>query len=1200
MVRTEEETRAPSVKEPASLLELCEEALRSRAATRSREVLDILELARFTHRTALEEACVRAIWRNFAMLRERHGPEELRAALGDVRYEKFEAELVDFLESKAEVARLRSGQVIELEPCADIEPDEQGNFPLEVLRTGAVWPSGVDPANREMRLHDETFQQLFKMDKAEFAKLPSFVRIREKRDHARHAMRVDQIPLCDLRDEQRFQIIEEQSIAGCNASIPAEQTPQMRLLVASENANRVRFEGAKKTQRSKSFLCTLYARGAARNRKSDAPLLQYIEHGHHPRIDDQLVLVAICVHALASPCASRNRREWRPLAHEQRRGPHGMIEVQDDHLGQHAVQRESCVWTQIRPDVVLLRGAADGCSSSLLASAPRELADYDDLVVPLARVFFARPEVPGSAIPCATISLSGGGARVAASRKRLGVPRSNGEHAVAGVDGSSSAHVRVDGSDEERDDCRAVDDNANVNVDVDVVDVDNERRDDASVSDAQAQAKLFAAKSLRALGVGLCGELLTSDAHGLPVVVFGFLTLFVAAIVVCMLQKPWQAARQIPHQEWARIVINGFLFGTSWVLWAKGLQACGLVRTLILEHSHVCVTGVLAVLAKRKQDGPAKTMLARLASGELLYVVAFFLLSYDGEQFFGGVVILLASSLMRAVWTRFSHKIARDIGGPKKLHALSLCAATALLMPLVILDVLGEALVGADYDYSVMSFRTLLFAAGAACLALVLNFYAEAVYAGAPLMGPISLAAGVAMSALLGHFPSMLEGVASICALVSLKEDSHRSISASSDSLLPTTAGDPHAWSGAGEGALEAAILDSRRIVLFLLLNLAFMFVEILVGLWSNSLGLISDAGHMLFDCMALFIGLFASFVSRWNPDHFYTYGYARFETLCAFVNGVFLVFIAIFIMTESLERISDPPELGTSGLLTTSILGFLVNLVGLVFFHGHSHLGDDSCGGHGHSHGGGHSHAHHGNENMHGVFLHILADALGSLGVIVSSILIEYRGWFVADPICSLLISLLILSSVYPLLKSTASTLLLSVPPRVAASFKKTLNEILLLDGVSSIREPKLWMQSASLVVVSLHVIIEDSWETQQVLRPVEDLLRARIPNLRHSTIQVYHKGTYYTLVESQRQRSIPRSAWVISITTIITISMAITTKMETMGMDMDMDTDMDMGMDIRSNENRNNTILPITGMHTTMGTLTRTTNIRYTHFTL
>lgn len=192
--------------------------------------------------------------------------------------------------------------------------------------------------------------------------------------------------------------------------------------------------------------------------------------------------------------------------------------------------------------------------------------------------------------------------------------------------------------------------------------------------------------------------------------------------------------------------------------------------------------------------------------------------------------------------------------------------------------------------------------------------------------------------------------------------------------------------------------------------------MELVYGAWTNSLGLISDGFHMLFDSTALLVGLYASLMSRWKPTRLFSYGYGRVEVLSGFVNGLFLVGISCFVLNEALRRLLEPPAISTDRLLVVSIAGFVVNLIGIATF--------SLNGSHTHSHG---SHTH--NANMRGVFLHILADLMGSIGVIISSILVQTLGWNIADPVCSLFIAILILISVIPLLRQSAEVLLLATP---------------------------------------------------------------------------------------------------------------------------------------------------------------------------
>lgn len=155
------------------------------------------------------------------------------------------------------------------------------------------------------------------------------------------------------------------------------------------------------------------------------------------------------------------------------------------------------------------------------------------------------------------------------------------------------------------------------------------------------------------------------------------------------------------------------------------------------------------------------------------------------------------------------------------------------------------------------------------------------------------------------------------------------------------------------KGPMQHVMSDSksRKIAIFLLINTGFMVVEFFYGFLSNSLGLISDACHMLFDCAALAIGLYASYISRLPENSKFNYGYGRFEVVSGYANAVLLVLVASLIVLESLERILEPPEISTKSLLLVSVGGLLVNLVGLVFFHEehhHAHGGGGSCS---HSH---------------------------------------------------------------------------------------------------------------------------------------------------------------------------------------------------------------------------------------------------------
>jgi len=310
---------------------------------------------------------------------------------------------------------------------------------------------------------------------------------------------------------------------------------------------------------------------------------------------------------------------------------------------------------------------------------------------------------------------------------------------------------------------------------------------------------------------------------------------------------------------------------------------------------------------------------------------------------------------------------------------------------------------------------------------------------------------------------------------------------------------------------------ESRNIFLFLCINLFFMFVELLYGIWTNSLGLISDACHMLFDCTALAIGLAASVISKWPPSDHFSFGFGRVQVLSGFVNAIFLVLIAGSVFIESVSRLQSPPEIRSRDrLLVVSVLGLLVNLVGVFAFsdaHSHAH-GHSHSHSHSHSHGGGQSHhddkkgdnekkkkehdhhdhhdSHHhdhevpededehSNDNMNGIFLHVLADTLGSVAVIISSVLIQLFGWTLADPICSFLLSILIFSSVIPLLCHSAYTLLLRTPQKILPKLSTALSKVRSIEGVTGVRDVHFWNHDGTTLFGTLHLSIQPPYSSQ------------------------------------------------------------------------------------------------------------------------
>lgn len=290
---------------------------------------------------------------------------------------------------------------------------------------------------------------------------------------------------------------------------------------------------------------------------------------------------------------------------------------------------------------------------------------------------------------------------------------------------------------------------------------------------------------------------------------------------------------------------------------------------------------------------------------------------------------------------------------------------------------------------------------------------------------------------------------------------------------------------------------NSKNLLGFLVLNLSFAFVELFYGVWTNSLGLISDSFHMFFDCTGLLAGLVATVITKWRANDKYSYGYVRAETLAGFINGLFLLFISFFIFSEAVERLVEPPEVKHERLLVVSVLGFFVNLVGIfVFQHGGAGHGHSHDGGHGHSHDGGHGHSHGGggggrSQIMQGVFLHILADTLGSVGVIVSAILMQMFGWMIADPVCSIFIAVLIALSVGSLVADSMAILMQRSPKELDHSLPEAFQKVMQLEGVQGVHETHFWTLCTNYYCGGLKLEVSSNADAKYIVNHTQMIFR-------------------------------------------------------------------------------------------------------------
>ncbi len=257
------------------------------------------------------------------------------------------------------------------------------------------------------------------------------------------------------------------------------------------------------------------------------------------------------------------------------------------------------------------------------------------------------------------------------------------------------------------------------------------------------------------------------------------------------------------------------------------------------------------------------------------------------------------------------------------------------------------------------------------------------------------------------------------------------------------------------------------------------MIIEFLGGLVTNSLALMADSGHMLTDAAALGLSLFALWFSTRPATAKKTYGFLRVEILAAFFNGVTLVVISLIIFYEAYFRILNPPEVNSGLMLLIATLGLVINLVSAYFLH-RSHVT---------------------NLNIRGAFLHVVGDALGSMGAIIAGLLMLFRNWYLADPLISIMVGLLILYSSWQLVRDSVDILLEGTPTHIDLELVRGV--LCRVEGVASIHDLHIWTLTSGIHAMSCHVVLRGKEDHHQVLEQLSAIVRSKF-KIEHTTIQL------------------------------------------------------------------------------------------------
>ena len=293
---------------------------------------------------------------------------------------------------------------------------------------------------------------------------------------------------------------------------------------------------------------------------------------------------------------------------------------------------------------------------------------------------------------------------------------------------------------------------------------------------------------------------------------------------------------------------------------------------------------------------------------------------------------------------------------------------------------------------------------------------------------------------------------------------------------------------------LSAVRAQNRRsLALVLAITAAITVVELVGGLLTGSLALLADAAHMLSDNLALGLALVAVWLAGRPSTPERSFGYQRAEVLAALLNGLVLVVLAIWIFVEAWGRLSDPPEVLGGWMLAVALIGLAANLVAATIL----------------------ARAAHSSLNVQAALRHVVADALGSAGVVVAALVILTTGWRYADPLVGAVIAVLVLASSWSVLRDSVHILLEGTPRGIdAGALGRRLSQ---MDGVVDVHDLHVWTITSGFVALSAHVLVEPGDDCHARRRELERVLADEY-GIEHTTLQVDHARPASQVVSIRR----------------------------------------------------------------------------------
>lgn len=272
---------------------------------------------------------------------------------------------------------------------------------------------------------------------------------------------------------------------------------------------------------------------------------------------------------------------------------------------------------------------------------------------------------------------------------------------------------------------------------------------------------------------------------------------------------------------------------------------------------------------------------------------------------------------------------------------------------------------------------------------------------------------------------------------------------------------------------------SKKSLSIALSITATWFVIELLGGFYTNSLALLADAAHMLTDLGALGLSLFALIIATRPATHEKTYGYLRAEILAALANGIFLVLVAIYIFYEAYQRFVNAPAVRSVPMLAVAATGLIANLVTARLLYTTQHE----------------------NLNIRGAFLHVMGDTLGSVGAIVAGVIMVIWHWYLADPIVSFIVALLVMHSSWQLVRESVDVLLEGTPRHL--NIANILADLGSVNGVRSVHDLHVWSITSGIPAMSCHIVLQPDVDAAAVLATLSRIMREK-HQVEHTTIQI------------------------------------------------------------------------------------------------